>query len=130
MEILVALGPYVLPILASILTLLLAAGAKKLFEKWGVERSDKVDAMIDKYVGIGVNFAEVAGTKYLETQGMKMSGGSKKAKAIKVVMDELKQSGVTDVAEDLVSARIESWLLDDGHEPGVPTDPEEDGENA
>ena len=129
MEILVALGPYIFPVLASVLTLLLAAGAKKLFEKWGVERSDRIDAMIDKYVGIGVNYAEVAARGYLAAHGEKMTGASKKGKAIGVIMEELKQSGITDVAEELISARIESWLEDDGHEPGISSDPE-DGEDV
>ena len=130
MEILVALGPYLLPIIAAILTLLLAAGLRKLLEKLGVDRSEKIDGMIEKYVGIGVDVAEVAGRKFLAAHGEKMDGGSKKAKAVKVVMDELQQSGVTDVAESLITNRIESWLEGSGKEPGVPSDPQEDGESA
>jgi hypothetical protein len=124
MEILLTLLNYLLPVIGSILALLLAAGAKKLLDKWGIERSDKIDAMLDKYIGIGVSSAEVAATKYLAATGSKMPGGNKKTKAIKVIMEELKQSGITNVAEELVSARIESWLLGNGHKPGVASDPE------
>lgn len=123
-EILLTIAPYTLPVVLGILTVLLIAGAKKLLDKWGIERSDKIDEMIDKYVNYGIDFAEVAATKYLQAQGEKMNGNDKKAKAIGVVLEELKQSGVTGVAEDLISARIESWLKVDGHNPGVPSDPQ------
>lgn len=122
MEILITIAPYILPVLASVITILLVAGSKKLMDKWGIERSDRLDTMIDKYVNIGVDTAEVSARKYLEIQGAKMDGESKKTKAIKVVMDELKQSGVTNVAEELVSSRIESWLEVKGHVPGTPSD--------
>ena len=130
MEILLIAAPYLLPVLVTIMTILLVAGSKKLLDKWGIERSDKVDSMIDKYVSYGVDFANVAATKYLSSQGEKLSGRSKKAKAVNVVLEELKQSGVTGVAEELISARIESWLVTDGQNPGVPNSDPQIGENA
>lgn len=121
MEILLTILTSLLPVLASILTVLGVALAKKLLDKWGIERSERVDAMIDKYVGIGVNTAEVAGRKYLEATNASLAGSEKKNKAIKVVLDELNQSGITGVAEELISARIESWLETKGHTPGKAT---------
>lgn len=123
-DILVIIAPYLLPVALGILAILLIAGVKKLLDKWGIERSDKIDDMIDKYVNYGIDFAEVAATKYLADAGEKLPSDDKKNKAIGVVMEELKQAGITDVAEDLVSARIESWLLGTGHKPGLPSDPQ------
>ena len=121
MEILLLVLNYLMPVIASILAILGAAAAKKLLDKWGVERSEKIDKMIDDYVGKGINVAEVTARKYLELNSSKMASGSKKAKAIKVVMDELSQAGITGVAEDLISARVESWLEVKGANPGTPT---------
>jgi len=130
MEILVLVGQWLLPVIAAALALLLAAGAKKLLKKWGVEASVNLDAMIDDYVRKGVNVAEVTARKYLSATQTKMSGDSKQAKAVKVVMDELHQSGISGVAESLVVARIESWLEDGGHEPGIPSAPKSTGESS
>lgn len=127
MEVLLVILNHLLPVIAGVLALLLAAGAKKLMDKWGVERSAQVDAMIDDYVGKGVDYAEVLARKYLKDNGSAMASSSKKAKAVNVVMGELKQSGITNVAEDLVVARIESWLEVNGHEPGIPSDPPQSG---
>lgn len=118
MEILLLVLNYLLPVVAGVLAIVLPVLVKKLLDKWGIERSDRIDAMLDKYVGVGVNAAEVTARKYLQARNASMSGEDKKAKAIKVVMDELQQSGITGVAEELISARIESWLEVDGHKPG------------
>jgi hypothetical protein len=130
MEILLVVLNHLWPVIGGILAILLAAGAKKLMDKWGIDRSEKIDNMIDVYVGKGVDYAEVVARKYASENGIKMAGGSKKAKAVNVVMEELKQSGITGVAEELVVARIESWLEVKGHKPGIPTDPESPGESA
>jgi hypothetical protein len=130
MEILLVVLNHLLPVICGILAILIAAGSKKLMDKWGVERSEKIDAMIDNYVGKGVDYAEVIARKYMSENGEAMSGGSKKSKAVNVVMEELKQSGITGVAEDLVVARIESWLEVEGHKPGIPSTPESLGESA
>lgn len=130
MDVLLVMLDNLMPVIAGILAILLAAGAKKLMDKWGVERSAKVDAMIDDYVRKGVDYAEVIARKYMAENASSLSGSSKKAKAVKVVMDELKQAGITNVAEELVVARIESWLEVSGKEPGIPSSPKSPGENA
>lgn len=130
MEILLVVLKYLLPVIAGILAILLAAGSKKLMDKFGIERSEKIDAMLDTYVGKGVDYAEVMARKYLSENGDVMTGGSKKTKAVSVVMEELKQSGITGVAEALVVARIESWLEVEGHQPGIPSTPKSPGESS
>ena len=112
MEILALVGQYLLPVIAAILSIVLAALAKKYIGKLGIERSEKVDAMIDKYVDIGINAAERAGTVYLKANKMKLPGSTKKFRAIETVLEELKQSGVTDVGKELIATRIESWFED------------------
>lgn len=116
MEYLAPVLDFLLPILATVITLLLAALAKKYIGKLGIERSDKVDAMIDKYVGLGVDAAEKAADNYLAANGTKLSSGTKKANAINTVFLELEQSGIKGVAEELISARIEALL--NSKEPG------------
>lgn len=124
MEILFIVGQWVLPLLASLLVILGIAGVKKLLDKMGVDRSNKIDGMIDRYVRVGISAAEVAGRKYFAAQGAKLFGGSKKARAVKTVLRELEQSGIKGVAEELISDRIEHWLGVDGLEPGIPSDPQ------
>lgn len=130
MEILMVIGSHLLPLIAGILAILIIAGLKKLMDKWGIERSDKIDTMLDTYVNKGIDVAEVAARKYFAENGAKMGGSDKKSKAINVVMEELKQSGITGVAEQLITDRIEGWLEVNGHNPGVPSDPELNGESA
>ena len=130
MEILLVVLNHLLPVIAGVLSILVMAGLKKLMDKWGIERSDRIDTMIDTYVGKGVDVAEVAARKYMEANGAALTSNTKRAKAINVVMQELKQSGITGVAEDLIVARIESWLEVKGHNPGVPSNPEVPGESA
>jgi len=127
MEILLSLAPHLLPLVAGCLSVVLIFATRRLLSYLGVKRSASVDAMIDKYVDVAVDYAEVAGTKYLQMNGHKLPASSKKAKALKVIMDELEQAGITDVARDLIIARLESNLLKKGAKPGVPSDPEVNG---
>ena len=124
MDVLLIILDYLLPVIGGIASILLVAGAKKLMDKWGIERSVRIDSMMDDYVHKGINYAEVTARKYLAMNGEKMNGVSKKAKAVNVVMAELKQAGITNVAEELIIARVESWLEDKGHKPGADPDPE------
>lgn len=120
MEILLVILQYLLPVLGSVLTVVLVALAKKLLDKWNIERGEKIDRMLDDYVGKGVAAAEKAAANYLKAKNGKMTGGQKKVKAVRVVMRELEQAGVTNVAEELVSERIEAWLSDD-KKPNAPS---------
>jgi len=130
MEILIAIGSHLLPLISGILAILIIAGLKRLMDKWGIERSEKVDSMLDNYVNKGIDVAEVAARKYFQENGAKLDSGNKKAKAINVVLEELKQSGITNVAEQMITDRIEGWLEVKGHNPGVPSNPELNGESA
>lgn len=125
MEIGLTILGYLLPVIAAVLTLFLIAGARKLLEKFGVERTEKVDDLIDRYVKMGVNAAEQAATTYLKTKGEKMDGEDKKLKAVNAVMAELEQSGIKGVGEELIVNRIEHWLFEEDKES-----PPETGESA
>lgn len=135
MEILLIVGQWILPFLGGLLIILVIAGVKKLLDKMGVDRSEKVDNLIDRYVRMGISAAEIAGKKYLTAQGVKLASGSKKARAVNTVLRELEQSGIKGVAEELISDRIEHWLGVDGYYPGVESmkktsDPQKSGETA
>jgi len=113
MEIGLTILGYLLPVIASILTILLIAGARWLMRKLGVERSEKIDDLIDRYVKMGVNAAEASATAYLVARGEKMPSDDKMRKAVDAVMKELDQSGIKDVAEELITNRVEHWLLEE-----------------
>jgi len=100
----------ILPLLATVLTVAVAALAKKGVDKLGIKRSQDIDDMIDKYVGIGVGYAERYAKSKLAADGTKVGGNDKLALAVKSVMGELDQSGIKGVAENLIVARIESAL--------------------
>lgn len=110
MDVLLPILDWVLPVVAGILTLVLIAVSKKYIGKLGIERSDKVDDMIERYVTMGIAAAEKSADVVLKAQQGKLTGGSKKALAVKVVLAELEQSGIKGVAEELISNRIEAAL--------------------
>ena len=99
---------FIVPLLATVITIAISALLKKGVDRLGVKRSQEVDDMIDKYVGIGVSYAKQAAEKKLE--GRELTSGDKLGLATKTVLGELKQSGVKGVAEDLIVARIEAML--------------------
>lgn len=101
---------YLLPLLATLLTFLGSYAAKKLLDKLGVNRSEQIDAMIDKYVGIGVKYAQSAADNKL--LGYDMTGKDKLQLAVGTVLRELEQSGITKVGEELIKSRIEAYLHD------------------
>jgi len=107
-EPLLELLSFLLPVLASVLAIVLTALAKRGLDKMGVERSEKIDDMIDRYVGIGIDYAERAAK--LKLDGRAYNGENKLTLATKTVLDELAQSGIRDVGESLIRARIEHAL--------------------
>jgi len=101
-----------LPVLATIATTALVLLIKKGIDKMGVTRSQEIDGMIDKYVGIGIGYAErFASSKF--GGDAKVSGSDKMSLAVETVVGELDQSGITGVATSLIVARIESALEGD-----------------
>lgn len=100
---------FVLPILATVLTSLAIWALKKLLVKLGLEENAKIDSMIDHYVHVGVNHAEKAAQKVINSK-MAMSGGDKMSLAVSTVLKELEESGIKDVGQELIRARIEAYL--------------------
>lgn len=100
---------FVLPILATVLTSLAIWALKKLLVKLGLEENAKIDAMIDRYVHVGVNYAEKAAQKAIASK-MAMSSSDKMNLAVTTVLRELEESGIKDVGQELIKARIEAYL--------------------
>lgn len=101
---------FLLPILSTVLSLVIAALLKKWLDKLNIERSAKIDDMIDKYVKIGVDYVDkLVATKAKLNQASPASQ-DKLNMAVSTVMAELEQSGIKGVAESLVVARIEAAL--------------------
>ena len=112
MDVVLPILEWVLPVVSAVLAIVLVALAKKYIGKLGIERSERIDDMLDNYVGMGVRAAERAALAAIKAQQGNMTGESKKAHAVKVVLAELEQSGIKGVAEDLIAARIEAYLED------------------
>jgi hypothetical protein len=125
MDILWVVAQNALPLVLAVLGILGVFLAHKLLGRLGIQRSEAIDKLIDKAVNVGINAAEVAARKHLTAKAEALTSENKMAKAVEVVMGELKQAGLTKVAQDLVVARIESALEAGGHEPGVPSDPKD-----
>lgn len=118
MDVLLPILDFVLPVGIAILTIVAVALAKKYIGKLGIERSEKTDAMLEKYVPMAVSFVERAAKTAIAAGQEKIPSESKKSMAVKAVLAELKQSGIKDVGEDLIAARVEAWLED--HDPKLP----------
>lgn len=99
---------FLLPFLSTIVVLVLSALAKKHIEKLGLDRSDRIDDMIDRYVPLAVNAAQRVAEKKL--LGKELDKKDKLALATSTVLGELEQSGLKGVGEELIKARIENWL--------------------
>lgn len=107
-----ALGVAIMPFLATIAVAAIVALVKKGIDKLGITRSQDIDDMLDKYVGIGIGYAERWAKSKLSGEG-KPASQDKLAIAVKKIVGELDQSGITGVAEDLIVGRIEAALEGD-----------------
>ena len=99
---------FLLPVITTVLIVAISAYAKKGVDKMGLERSKEIDAMIDKYVEIGVNSAARVANKKIG--GRELDKKDKLALATSTVLGELEQSGLKGIGEELIKARIESFL--------------------
>lgn len=117
-EVVVGLLQFILPVVSSVLIVVLTALAKKWLDKLGVERSVRIDDMIDRYVDVGVKYAERVALKKLNGQES-LTGEQKRNLAVTTVLAELEQSGIKGVTEQLIKARIEKLLQDRDEGKGV-----------
>lgn len=108
MDIALEIGAFLLPVIGFLITALGTFAVKKLLDWLGVQRSEKIDNMIDKYVTIGVESAQRFADKKLD--GRTLDGKDKLTMAIGTVLRELDQSGIRDVGEQLIRHRIEGYL--------------------
>jgi hypothetical protein len=99
---------FLLPILGTVLSALAVVAAKKLVSYLGLKENAQIDAMIDRYVEVGVNHAQKAASKLIDT---KMPSKDKLNLAVTTVLRELEESGVKGVAHELIEARIEAYLI-------------------
>lgn len=102
------IAQFLMPILGTLLSALAVVAVKKLVSYLGLKENEKIDEMIDRYVVVGVNHAQKAASKLIDS---KLSSSDKLNIAVSTVFRELEESGVKGVAEELVKARIEAYLL-------------------
>jgi hypothetical protein len=99
---------FLLPTISAILTALAIVGVKAALDKVGIARSKEIDEMVDKYVKVGVNYAQRYAEKKLD--GRDLTPEDKLGIAVKTVLGELEQSKIKNVAHDLIVGRVEAAL--------------------
>lgn len=97
----------VIAVVVPVLVILAAALMKKALQKAGIETNKATDELVDKYTKMGVEYVERIATQAIDK---KLTGSEKSSLAISTIMGELKKAGVTNVAEDFVKLKIESYL--------------------
>lgn len=97
----------VLAIVVPIVTLLLVALMRKALQKAGVETTKATDELVEKYTKTGVEYVNRIAAQAIDK---KLTGSEKSTLAISTIMGELKKAGITNVAEDFVKLKIESYL--------------------
>jgi hypothetical protein len=100
-----------LPVIGAALTALLIWGGRKGLAKLNMNTPD-MDARLQEYVKIGVNYADAWARQKLAETGAKPAPTDKLGLATKTVLTELEKSGLAKVGTDLIVARIESYLTE------------------
>ncbi len=97
----------VIAVVAPILVILLVALMRKALQKAGLETNAATNELVEKYTKTGVEYVERIATQAIDK---KLTGPEKSSLAVATIMGELKKSGITNVAEDFVKMKIESYL--------------------
>lgn len=100
-----------LPVIAALVTALLVWGGRKLLKHFNISNAD-LDARLQDYVKIGVDYANAWAVQRLKATGTKPASEDKLGLATRTVLGELDKAGITKVGADLIIARIESFLAD------------------
>jgi len=111
---------FLLPVIGMVDTALLIWGGRKLLKKYNMFNAD-IDAKLQEYVKIGVDYAERWARNKLNQMGTKPSSSDKLGVATQAVLNELEKSGIKQVGVEIIQARIESWLEERDREPGKTT---------
>lgn len=111
---------FLLPVIGMVVTALLIWGGRKLLKKYNMFNAD-IDAKLQEYVKIGVDYAERWARNKLNQMGTKPSSSDKLGVATQAVLNELEKSGIKQVGVEIIQARIESWLEERDREPGKTT---------
>ena len=106
---------FIIPLAAAAITTAVTILLKAWIKKLGIDKAQKLDGMIDDYVEKAVDAVERAALAYTANSPnvsgtSKVPSATKKQRAVGIVIEELKQSGVRDVAENLIANRIEAAL--------------------
>lgn len=102
---------FLLPVIGMVVTALLIWGGRKLLKKYNMFNAD-IDAKLQEYVKIGVDYAERWARNRLMQTGNKPASTDKLTIATSAILNELEKSGIKKVGVDLIQARIESFLED------------------
>lgn len=111
---------FLLPVIGMVVTALLIWGGRKLLKKYNMFNAD-IDAKLQEYVKIGVDYAERWARNKFNQMGTKPPSSDKLGVATQAVLNELEKSGIKQVGVEIIQARIESWLEERDGEPGKTT---------
>jgi hypothetical protein len=98
----------VVPIAGTALTILVIAATRKLLQKFGLEASAVSDDLAHKAALKGVAWAEEWANNTLKNTKAKPPGAEKLTKAVEKTREFLQKTGLEDMAEEKLTAYIES----------------------
>lgn len=93
-------------ILSPILVALASYAAWAIAKKFGVDKEDAINKMLQKFVEEGIHWADA----WAKKQSEKPTGDAKKAEAVRYILDLVKGSSIPGLAEDKLKERIEAIL--------------------
>ena len=101
---------WALGILAPILTIVIIALAWKLLGKFGIQKNEAMEMMVNRYASQAIAFAAQKAKQHLKDKNEKMSSEDKYACAAKKLTEYLDSSGVSAKFKLKVEDYIESQL--------------------
>jgi hypothetical protein len=110
MEGLWSILPVVISIIAPALTLLVAWVCRKIATKLDIQNTHHLDALIDAIVRRATDAVEQLSQAAKKRGDAAIASGDKLAMAIGMVLAELKVLGLPELAEAVITERIEAYL--------------------
>ena len=102
--------PVLLTLLIPVALVFLNNLYKKQTEKLDAETVEKLDAIMDRAITQGVNYAEQWAKNKRKAEKQKVDGNEKLREATSFILQELSSRGVTNLAQETIQRQIESKL--------------------
>ena len=100
----------VFAILAAVLPLLVRKLIQVLEKKWDFEINDAIENQLDRYIHMGVAYAEEASHKALRAGQPPKSGDEKRILAVEFVTEQMERANVKTLAAESIEKLVEGAL--------------------